>query len=311
MKKRFGHPWEHEDHRVRDVLKWKLRLGPREEQGDAPDVPAPWMPWKGATPPQSGWRVSWLGHSSFLLEGGGLRILIDPVFADFCAPFPLPGLKRLVPLPCGVGDIGPVDAVLLTHSHYDHMDLRALRRLGLDVPLWVPEGHEAMLRKRGFSQVREIPWFGSDAISARVRITATPAQHFTARTPWDRNRGHWCGWRIEGDEVALWHAGDSGYAPVFREIGDKLGPVDFGMIPIGAYAPRWLMKPMHMNPEEAVAVFHETRCRRAVGMHWGTFRLTDEPMSEPPLRLSRMKVSGFITGKVGESWEVSPMDPAE
>ncbi|MCU0796656.1 MAG: MBL fold metallo-hydrolase, partial [Akkermansiaceae bacterium] len=101
MKKRFGHPWEHEDHRVRDVLKWKLRLGPREERG------------------------SWLGHSSFLLEGGGLRILVDPVFADFCAPFPLPGLRRLVPLPCGVGDIGPVDAVLLTHSHYDHMDLRA------------------------------------------------------------------------------------------------------------------------------------------------------------------------------------------
>ena len=179
------------------------------------------------------------------------------------------------------------------------------------MPLVVPPGHAAMLHRCGFQEVRELSWFERTVFQNRVTIIATPAQHFTARTPWDRNRGHWCGWRIEGDGVALWHAGDSGYAPVFREIGEKLGAVDFGMIPIGAYSPRWLMKPMHMTPEEAVEVFHETRCRRAVGMHWGTFRLTDEPMGEPPLRLSRMNEDGFFTGKVGESWLVLPWNDGE
>jgi N-acyl-phosphatidylethanolamine-hydrolysing phospholipase D len=311
MKQRFGHPWKHEEHRFLDVLKWKLRLGPREERCDAPDAPAGWMPWKPAVPPSQGWRVSWLGHASFLLEGCGLKLLVDPVFSPHCAPVPLPALRRWVQPPCGIGDIGPVDVVLLTHSHYDHLDLPTLRRIGGHVPLVVPPGHAAMLRRRGFSEVRELSWFERTVLHDRVTVTATPAQHFTARTPWDRNRGHWCGWRIDGDGVALWHAGDSGYAPVFREIGEKLGVVDFGMIPIGAYAPRWLMKPMHMTPEEAVTVFHETRCRRAVGMHWGTFRLTDEPMGEPALRLSRMNQDGFFTGKVGESWLVLPGNDGE
>jgi N-acyl-phosphatidylethanolamine-hydrolysing phospholipase D len=115
---------------------------------------------------------------------------------------------------------------------------------------------------------------------------------------------------LENAGVKLWHAGDSGYCPAFQEIGERFGPIDFGMIPIGAYSPRWFMKPMHMNPEEAVDVFEETRCRRAVAMHWGTFRLTDEPLGEPPLRLTaRLKEKGiasdrFIIGSVGQSWNV-------
>lgn len=145
-------------------------------------------------------------------------------------------------------------------------------------------------------------------ITDNLKVTATPAQHFTARTPFDRNRGHWCGWLLEGGGAKIWHAGDSGYCPAFREIGERHGPIDFAMIPIGAYQPRGIMKPMHMNPEEASQVFDDARCRRAVGMHWGTFVLTDEPLQEPPLRLRREQkirhpgAETFIAGKVGEQW---------
>ena len=247
--------------------------------------------------------MSWLGHASFLLEGCGRRLLIDPVFSDHCAPLPFRSLRRLVSTPCTLQELGPVDGVLLTHSHYDHLDLPTLRKIP-KARMVVPEGHAAWMARKGFTDVQELSWFGSLELFPGVSITATPAQHFTARTPFDRNRGHWCGFRIEGGGSSLWHAGDSGYCPAFREIGERLGPVDFAMIPIGAYAPRWFMKPMHMTPEEAVEVFREVRCRRAVGMHWGTFRLTDEPMGEPPLRLAAAGEEGFITGAIGESWRV-------
>lgn len=306
MRERFSNPWPHSSHRFRDVLRWKLGLGPPGEASTAPDAPADRIPWTPRPLPATGWRASWLGHASFLLEGCGARLLVDPVFSDHCAPLPLPSLRRQVPPPCPLADLGRIDAVLVTHGHYDHLDLPTLRALGRSTPLVVAQGHGPWLRSRGFGQVRELAWFASTEALPGIRVTATPAQHFTARTPFDRNRGHWCGFRIDGGGASLWHAGDSGYCPAFREIGERLGPVDFGMIPIGAYAPRWFMKPMHLAPEEAVEVFRETRCRRAVGMHWGTFRLTDEPLGEPPLRLEeaarRAGISGFVSGKVGESW---------
>ncbi len=176
----------------------------------------------------------------------------------------------------------------------------------------VPEGHAHWLKPAGFTQVTEIPWFASREIAAGVIVTATPAQHFTARTPWDRDRGHWCGWHVSAADCTLWHAGDTGYCDAFREIGERLGPIDFGMIPIGAYQPRRIMRSMHLDPEEAVRAFLETRCRRAVAMHWGTFRLTDEPLGEPPLRLkaaaedNQLAENGFVAGNIGESWRIMP-----
>jgi N-acyl-phosphatidylethanolamine-hydrolysing phospholipase D len=162
----------------------------------------------------------------------------------------------------------------------------------------------------GFKNVRELAWHHETELAPGITVTATPAQHFTARTPFDRNRGHWCGWLLDAGGLKLWHAGDSGYCPAFAELGERFGPVDLGMIPIGAYAPRWFMRPIHMDPEEAVKVFQETRCKRAIAMHWGTFRLTDEPMGEPPLRLrAALAEAGidpetFLAGSVGQSWEV-------
>ena len=312
----YENPWPHEVHGIADIMRWKLKWGPQETpmMPDAPDGAAERRvvaPEEIASPPAAGWRVTWLGHASFLIQGGGVSILIDPVFSEFCAPLPLPGLRRMVALPCGVADLPKIDAVLLTHSHYDHLDLPTLRGLGMDMRIVIAEGHADWLGRKGFKNVSELGWGKRLGIFPGILLTATPAQHFTARTPWDRNMGHWCGWLIEGLGCKLWHAGDSGYCPAFAEIGREHGPIDFGMIPIGAYQPQRIMKAMHLTPEEAVKAFQETRCRQAVAMHWGTFRLTDEPAGEPPLRLAEaLRRNGiapgiFAASAVGTQWLVA------
>jgi N-acyl-phosphatidylethanolamine-hydrolysing phospholipase D len=319
--KSFRNPWAHDEHGFSDILRWKLGLPPLEKPlfPDAPDTPAarsPLNPQHIATPPTEGWRISWLGHASFLLQGAGVSLLVDPVFSNHCTPLPLPSLRRLSPPPCGLQDLPQIHAVLLTHSHYDHLDLPTLRRLGRHLPLYVPEGHAEWLRRKGFKEVTEIPWFETRQITTGLNLTATPAQHFSARSLWDKNLAHWCGWLLDGASCKLWHAGDSGYCEVFREIVERFGPIDFGMIPIGAYQPRHIMRSMHLNPEEAAQVFLETRCRRAVAMHWGTFRLTDEPLGEPPLRLASalekhgIATDDFIIGAIGQSWHIQPVAAA-
>jgi N-acyl-phosphatidylethanolamine-hydrolysing phospholipase D len=218
-------------------------------------------------------------------------------------------LKRRVPPPLALRDLPPIDLILLTHSHYDHCDLPTLRHFPRNTRIIVAEGHRTWLMERGFANVIELPWW-SERKEGEITITATPAQHFTARSLNDRNRGHWCGWCIEGGGKRLWHAGDSGYCAVFREIGERLGSIDLSMIPIGAYAPRWFMKPMHMNPEEAVQVFQDTQTQQAIAMHWGTFALTDEPLGEPLLLLEGslaahgIPAERFACGAVGQCWQV-------
>lgn len=267
---------------------------------------------KIAKSPITGWRATWLGHASFLLQGGGISLLVDPVFSEFCAPLPLPGLRRKVAPPCRIEDLPPIDHILLTHGHYDHLDLPTLRKIGGETPIIIAEGHARWLQHKGFGKVMELAWHENVEIAPGIRVTATPAQHFTARTPFDRDRSHWCGWLVEGEGCKLWHVGDSGYCPAFLEIGERYGPIDFGMIPIGAYLPRRIMRPMHMNPAEAVQAFLDARCRRAVAMHWGTFQLTDEPLGEPPLLLSKalreMSVppDWFVAGDIGEQWDILP-----
>ena len=310
MSRRYSNPWPHEEHSIAALLRWKFGRMPQDERFTTDDSPAPLVPFIPQAPPGNGWRVTWLGHASFLIQGLGRSLLIDPVFSDHCAPFPIKSLYRRVPPPCQIGNLPPIDAILLTHSHYDHLDLATLRAIGKQTPLVVASGHSAWLRKKGFANVRELAWREVTELFGGVRLTSTPAQHFSARTPFDRNLGHWCGWLLEGEGVKLWHVGDTGYCPAFREIGEKLGPIDFAMIPIGAYSPRWFMRPIHVDPEESVQVFLDARCRRAVAMHWGTFPLTDEPMSEPPLRLRRavekagLPADSFTAGAIGESWMV-------
>ena len=315
MAERFNNPWGAQVPGFKDVLRWKLGFGGQvtPEFADA-HAAAPTVPLTSEQlhhMPQRGWRVTWLGHAAFLLGGCGTHLLIDPIFSACCGPLGLLGIKRRVPPACGIEALPPITAVLLTHTHYDHCDLPTLRALGKHTPLIVPEGHAKWFDGIGFARVTEVAWWQSVEIAAGVSVTATPAQHFTARTPWDRNRGHWCGWCVAGGGVKLWHSGDSGYCPAFREIGARLGPLDFGMISIGAYQPRWFMRSLHMTPAEAVMAFGETGCRQAAAMHWGTFVLSDEPLGEPPRLLARnlldrgIAAERFEAGSVGQQWSVA------
>ncbi|KAB2642712.1 MAG: MBL fold metallo-hydrolase [Verrucomicrobia bacterium] len=314
MLARFKNPWPTHMPGLKDVLRWKLGFGDKiVPQFPLAHDPAPWLALTKEQlhdMPPRGWRVTWLGHAAFLLSGCGVHLLIDPIFSEYCGPLRCLGLRRKVPTPCHLDELPPITAVLLTHTHYDHCDLPTLRALGKDTPLIVPEGHSAWFARAGFASARSLAWWQSVDMVPGISVTATPAQHFTARGLADRNRGHWCGWCVAGGGVKLWHSGDSGYCPAFREIGARLGPLDFGMIGIGAYQPNWFMRSLHMTPGEALLAFQDSGCRHAVAMHWGTFQLSDEPLGEPPLLLARelsergVAPERFQAGGVGQQWSI-------
>lgn len=316
MPPRFENPWPGPRRGLREALRWKLGLaGAPVRLFPQATEPAPVREIGTAalsSMPDRGWLVTWLGHASFLVSGSGCHFLIDPVFSQYCSPVPWPSFRRLVAPPCEIRDLPEITAVLLTHTHYDHCDLPTLRMLGESVPLVVPQGHAAWFRRKGFRQVAEVGWWEESVLENGVTARAVPARHFTARTPWDRNRGHWCGWVLTGGGASVWHSGDTGWMPGFAEIGERCGPIDLGMVGIGAYEPRWFMEPLHLNPEEAVRAALAARCRRAIGMHWGTFRLSDEPLGEPPLLVDRalreldLDPGFFTTGPMGGQWRVEP-----
>lgn len=269
-------------------MRWKVGLARRDpviHPDDQPALMEVLNPAEIAEPPALGWRVVWLGHASFLLQGHGQSILIDPLFSDYCSPVPLPGLRRLRPPPIALAALPSINAILITHGHYDHLDLPTLKTLGKDTPVFLAEGQEVLLQRLGFSAAVGVPWWGSVTLSPEIKITAVPAFHFTARTPWDKNRAHWCGWVLSGSMQRFYHAGDTAWCAAFAEIGRRFGPIDLAMIPIGAYSPRAIMRQVHVSPEEAVDIHQAVGARQSLACHWGTFRLTDEPLGEPPLRL--------------------------
>jgi L-ascorbate metabolism protein UlaG (beta-lactamase superfamily) len=230
-------------------------------------------------------HVTWLGHASFLIRLGGTTLLTDPFLGDHASPIPPLGPRRFAPTPLAIEQLPPVDMVLLSHNHYDHLDVPSLMRIG---QRWRPVlvttlGVSAYLDQAWFRECLELDWY-QPLEPAGLRITATPAIHFSKRTPFDRNRSLWCGFRIEGPGRAIHFTGDTAIGPVFDEIARRLGPVDLALVPIGAYAPRELMAASHCTPEEAVAIGRTLGARRLCAMHWGTIQLTDEPPMEPPAR---------------------------
>jgi N-acyl-phosphatidylethanolamine-hydrolysing phospholipase D len=224
-------------------------------------------------------QLTWLGHASFLLTLGGKRILIDPILAPRLGP-----LSRLVPPGLSVDELPPIDAVLVTHNHRDHLDPWTLRRLG-DRPLYVaPLGHGDLLRSLGAKRIEELDWWQSTSLGGALDVTLVPARHWSMRYPWDRNDALWGGYVLKAPEGVAYHSGDTAFFDGFEEIGRRLGPIDWAMLPIGAYEPRWFMEPQHMSPEEAADAARIVRAKAFVAMHWGTFKLTDEPLAEPPVR---------------------------
>ena len=232
----------------------------------------------------------------------GLTILTDPVFSDRCSPVQWAGPRRARPPGLALTQLPQVDVVLVSHNHYDHMDLPSLRQLaGRGTPAVIgTRGNDRILRDARFGQVTTLDGWES-TMSGTVRITATPARHFSRRGLRDGNRSLWAGFNLASDDGQVLFAGDSGAGSHWADIGERLGPPDLALLPIGAYEPRWLMAPVHMNPAEAVQAHHDLRSRRSVGMHFGTFQLTDEPIDEPERALAETGVADFTTLGFGET----------
>ena len=259
-------------------------------------------------------EVIWVGQSTLLVNHAGVNVLTDPVFADRASPFRFAGPKRISKLPFKVSDLPPVDVVVISHNHYDHLDKGAiidLSRLQPDVHFYVPLGLKRVLESWGAKNVTEMDWW-EEVMHGELRITATPVKHWSSRSPFDRNKSLWAGYYITWDDFSFYFAGDTGYSDDFVETRKRLGAPDLAAIPIGAYDPRDFMKDAHINPEEAVQILKDVGAAKAVPVHWGTFKLTLEPMAEPPARLraaldkAQLKGQDFTILKHGERTSIRP-----
>lgn len=270
-------PAEGGENGFRQFLKWRRERRNRPPRGPE-HVPRAERVGPVPAPPRAGLAATWVGHSTLVLQLDGKTLLLDPVWSDRIGTV----VKRRTPPGVAWEDLPPIDAVLLSHDHYDHLDAGTLRRLPRDTPVYCPTGVGRWLRKRGFTRVQERGWW-EEATLEDHRLTCVPAQHFSGRTPWDRDRTLWGGWVVEGPRGSkAYFAGDSGYFPGFREIGAAFPGLDLALIPIGAYEPRWFMSPVHVDPAQAGEAFLDVGAARMLPIHWGTFRLADEGIDEPP-----------------------------
>lgn len=271
---------------VLDLVRWKLGKKPRIDR--AIDLPAPVVPNDGqAVARAERPALTWLGHATYLVQLGGLSILTDPMLSERMF-----AIRRLAPLGIAFDNLPPIDVVLVSHNHRDHMDAPSLLRLeqaasqrGVSAGrtlFIVPRGLLAWFKAKGFAHAVELGWYEHYDIG-QVRITFVPSQHWSQRSALDRNTTLWGGFVVEDGTHRVYHSGDTAYFEGFKDIGRRVGAIDAAMLPIGAYEPRWFMGPQHIAPEDSVRAFIDLAARRMIAMHWGTFRLTDEALGEPPL----------------------------
>lgn len=263
--------------------------------------------------PGEGLQVTWIGHATMLIQYRGINILTDPMFSDRASFLSFYGPKRHTLPALQIEDLPRIDYVVISHNHYDHLDKKSVQALG-SVPIWlVPLKLRDWFINVGIKKERviESDWWDAHHLGP-VTITATPAQHWSARTLWDRKNTLWASWMMEIDNRTIWYSGDTGYNPYqFKEIGANFPEIDLSLISIGAYEPRWFMKDMHVNPEEAVQIHEDVKSRFSLGIHWGAFQLTAEPIDDPPIKLreallkKRVPLNKFKTISIGETMEVS------
>ncbi|MGH8752047.1 MAG: MBL fold metallo-hydrolase [Burkholderiales bacterium] len=241
--------------------------------------------------------LTWIGHSTLLLQLNGVNILTDPVFSQRASPFSFIGPKRRVPVPMTIAELPHIDIVVISHDHYDHLDADSVDVLNAQAGgpprFFVPLGLKPWFAARGILAVEEMDWWEHQDYKG-LTVHFTPAQHWSARRLFQRNRTLWGSWTIVAPRFRFFFAGDTGYSPDFQDIGKKLGPFDLAALPIGAYEPRWFMHAQHINPGEAVKISQDLHARHAVAIHWGTFPLSDEALDQPPRDLAQARANAGV-----------------
>jgi L-ascorbate metabolism protein UlaG (beta-lactamase superfamily) len=268
--------------RYRDLLRWRLTAKgtPWPRHVFVPPQPPPPSPQRDEV------VVTWIGHASFLIQSAPVNLLIDPVFSERASPFRWLGPQRAHAPGVSIDRLPPISAVLISHDHYDHFDQESLRRLAAahNPTFIVPLRHAELLGRAGARKIVELDWWQSHRLgtASDAIATLTPSKHWSNRFGTPRNHRLWGGFHLGFGSKRVWFAGDSGYdREIFQAIRDRCGSPELALIPIGAYEPRWFMAPIHMNPAEALQAHRDVGARRSIGMHWGTFQLTDEGRDEP------------------------------
>jgi L-ascorbate metabolism protein UlaG (beta-lactamase superfamily) len=283
--------------------------------------PAQWPAWveneNFPVPPQrlsndsAEWRVTFINHATVLVQIGPYNVLTDPVWSNRVSPFLRMGPKRVRQAGVSLADLPPIDIILLSHNHYDHMDLATLRVIEKrDKPLVVTGlGNASLLRANGLQTISELDWWESVSFQS-LTIHFTPAQHFSGRSMRDRNASLWGSFWVDTPKGALYFAGDTGYGKHFVETRKRLGRPRLALLPIGAYLPRTIMQPVHMNPEEAVRAHRDLQAAQSLGIHFNTFQLTDEAIDKPvddlrfALQQHHIEPATFWVLKEGEGRDV-------
>jgi L-ascorbate metabolism protein UlaG (beta-lactamase superfamily) len=273
----------HRPHDLGAVFRWAVwdkMLGRRRKSPGR--VPVPQLSNDGAALRSNRDRPSltWIGHATWLVQVAGQSFLTDPVFGALLGGV----LPRNVPPGVALESLPRIDGVVISHNHYDHLDRPTLLALGGDLPYFVPAGLGRWFRRLGCRRVQEMEWWQSLPIG-RATVTFVPARHWSRRTPFDTNRSWWGGFVLSGGGRRVYFAGDTAYFDGFAEIGRRYAGIDAALLPIGAYDPEWFMRQQHMDPADAARAFSDLGARLFCAMHWGTFKLTDEPLDEPPSRL--------------------------
>lgn len=308
--KKFVNPGGAGTHHYGEVLKWWLGGNDKGvwdtfDKEDLPDYPVP-----EATVADGSHRITFINHATFLIQVKGQNILTDPVWSFRASPYQWIGPKRKRPAGIDFEDLPRIDTVLLSHNHYDHLDIDTVKRLQerFDPQFVVPLGVERYLHSQGIDKTIRMDWWDKYGLGNDTKITAVPARHFSGRGLFDRNKTLWCGYVLDTPSGNIYFAGDTGYGDFLKEIKQQVGPINTSILPIGAYKPRWFMEVIHMSPEEAVKAHKELESERSIGMHFGTFPMADDGMYEPldDLEKARRKYKisekDFLSLQNGESY---------
>ena len=311
----FFNPQGIEAHGFRATVRWMLNRE-KGNWGKYQDFPP------GEKPPaqvKDGMRITFVNHATFLIQVNGLNILSDPIWSDRTSPLSFAGPRRMRPPGIRFEDLPKIHYVIVSHNHYDHLDLPTLKKLaeGHQPEILTPLGVNAFLREQGIDPGRDLDWWEQFALNQDVTVSAVPAQHFSGRGMFDRNATLWAGYVLKTKAGNVYFAGDTGYdGKTFERIGREFAPIRVALLPIGAYKPIWFMGPIHISPEEAIKTHQSLNAQTSIAMHFGTFPLADDGREEPLLALDkarqkhRISQEEFVVIKEGSAWSSGAMNHA-